>query len=235
LSDLLDAQFTICAPSLAKHYGLKDVKPTTAFYDLSESPERGGLLTQGSVLTIGGDDASTVTRGLFLLNQLLRGVVNDPPPCVDTTPVPTSPGSSARMIAEARIKNESCGGCHQRFEPLAFGLSKFDGLGGFREIDEHGNTLRDHGEVLVPGKSKATSFRGSQDLMEFLSQSDRVRESLVWKLAQFAIGRPPTSDDAAVIRKIHRRSQQQGGTYQSILTEIVASELVIPRSSLPTP
>ena len=228
LSDLLDAQVTFCSPALAKHYGLSGSADSGNRYDLSAVDERGGLLTQGSVLTIGGDDASTVTRGLFVLKQLLRGVVNDPPPCVDTTPVPSSPGSSARMIAEARIKNESCGGCHARFEPLAFGLSKFDGLGAFDHSDEHGNRLRDDGEVLVPGTVEPKSFGNSSELMKMLAQSDRVRESLVWKLTQYAIGRPPTAEDAPVVREIHRRSQETGATYQTILTEIVASRLVTP-------
>ncbi|MEL6107339.1 MAG: DUF1592 domain-containing protein [Planctomycetota bacterium] len=229
LSDLLDAQVTFCSPRLARHYGLSNPVQGTDRYDLTNVAERGGLLTHGSVLTIGGDDASTVTRGLFVLNQLLRGVVNDPPPCVDTTPVPASPGSSARMIAEARIKNESCGGCHGRFEPLAFGLSKFDGLGSFHQTDEYGNRLRDDGTMLVPGTADAVDFQDSAAMMKTLADSDRIRESLVWRLTQYAIGRPPTSADAPVIRDIHRRSQKSGGTYQTILTEIVASRLVLPR------
>lgn len=229
LSDLLDAQVTFCSPQLAKHYGLRSPIKDTKRYDLSAVGERGGLLTQGSMLTIGGDDASTVTRGLFVLNQLLRGVVNDPPPCVDTTPVPSSPGSSARKIAEDRIKNESCGGCHGRFEPLAFGMSKFDGLGAFHETDEHGNRLRDDGEMLVPGTAESVGFENSAELMKMLAASDRIRESLVWRMTQFAIGRPPTAADAPIIREIHRRSQNAGGTYQEILAEIVASELVTPR------
>lgn len=229
LADLLDAQVTFCSPRLAKHYGLGDPENGTDRYDLGDVDERGGLLTQGSVLTIGGDDASTVTRGLFVLHQLLRGVVNDPPPCVDTTPVPASPGSSARMIAEARIKNESCGGCHSRFEPLAFGLSKFDGLGAFHQTDEHGNRLRDDGAMLVPGEADVIGFQNSAEMMKTLASSDRIRESLVWRLTQYAIGRPPTAADAPVIREIHRRSQKVGATYQNMLTEIVVSELVLPR------
>ncbi|MEO1527408.1 MAG: DUF1592 domain-containing protein [Planctomycetota bacterium] len=229
LSNLLSAQVTFCSPELARHYGLRSPAKDTNRYDLSKVRERGGLLTHGSVLTIGGDDASTVTRGLFVLNQLLRGVVNDPPPCVDTTPVPASPGSSARMIAEARIKNESCGGCHSRFEPLAFGMSKFDGLGSYHDTDEYGNRLRDDGEMLVPGTAQVVHFKDSAAMMKLLESSDRIRESLVWRMTQFAIGRPPTADDAPIIREIHRRSQKAGATYQTILTEIVASELVTPR------
>src|SRR5690606_27027678 len=104
-----------------------------ARYDLSKIPSRGGLLTQGSVLTVGGDEASMVTRGLFVLHELLRGVVRNPPPCVDTTPVPSQPGLSRRAVAEMRVANANCAACHARFESLAFGLEEFDGLGTFHE------------------------------------------------------------------------------------------------------
>ena len=130
VSDLLNAQVTILDRELAEFYGLdanlvEGPKP----YDLTGNPHRGGLLTQASVLTLGGDDASMVSRGLFVLDDLLRGVVNAPPPCVNTTPPQTAFGLTQRAIAESRIKDATCGVCHARFEPLAFGLEKFDGIG----------------------------------------------------------------------------------------------------------
>ena len=160
------------------------------------------------------------------MHELLRGVVKDPPPCVDTTPVPSEPGISQRAIAEARIKNNSCGGCHSKFEPLAFGLEKYDGLGAFHQRDEHGNALREDGEVLIPGESKSKQYKSAAELMDLLSSSDRVKESLTWKVTQFALGRPILPEDAALIRQIHQTAQQNGGTYQAIISAIVLSDLV---------
>jgi hypothetical protein len=106
LGDLLHAKFTYATPSLAKFYGLPvHHGDGLARYDLADVPERGGVLTQGSVLTVGGDEASTVTRGLFLLNDILRGTVNNPPPGLDTRPVPARPGLSKRDVAQQRIDN----------------------------------------------------------------------------------------------------------------------------------
>ncbi|HEY2250285.1 MAG TPA: DUF1592 domain-containing protein, partial [Planctomycetaceae bacterium] len=122
LADLLNAPVTFVTPHLARHYGLPaDKLPAgndPARYDLSSLPGRGGLLAHGSMLTIGGDEASTVARGLFVMHQLLRGEVRNPPPCVDTTPVPTKPGLTQRAIAESRLANQKCAGCHAQFEPL---------------------------------------------------------------------------------------------------------------------
>ena len=226
LSDLFNAQFTYASTELAKHYNLPSSPSESERHDLSQHRGRGGILTHGSVLTVGGDEASMVSRGLFVLHDLLRGVVNDPPPCVDTTPQATKPGLTQRAIAEERIANAQCGGCHSKFEPLAFGLEKFDGVGAYHDKDEHGNALRDDGVILFPGTADSIAYKSSAELMDLLAQSDRVKESLTWKLTQFALGRPLGFPDAADIDKIHQNAQKNGGTYQSLITEIVKSDLV---------
>ena len=234
LSELLNAKLAFTTRRLAEHYRLssalektKNAKPDQLVrIDLPPSSERGGLLTQGSVLTIGGDEASMVTRGLFVLHDLLRGVVKDPPPCVDTTPVPSEPGLTQRMIASDRIKNEACGGCHARFEPLAFGLERFDGLGSFHSKDEYGNALREDGDVVVPGSATKLDYKSAAKLMDLLAQNKRVQESLTWKLTQFAMGRPLTVADAPYVEKIHQTAQSAGGSYRDLMKAIVLSDLV---------
>jgi hypothetical protein len=239
LTDLLNAKFTFVTGRLAKHYGLPMNKPSAGdeliCYDLSSVPGRGGLLTHGSVLTVGGDDASMVARGLFIMHELLRGVVRDPPPCVDTTPVPTKRGLTQRAIAELRLANKNCTGCHAKFEPLSFGLEKFDGLGAYHETDEHGNKLRDDGRILFPLQAESVAYKSSADLMDLLAKSDRVRETLTWKVTQFAIGRPLGAEDAPVVAEIHRAAQRNGGTYSSLLTAIVTSDLVLKTRTETTP
>lgn len=227
LAELFNARFTYATPRLAEHYGLEPKGPGLARYDLSSVPSRGGLLTQGSVLTVGGDDGSMVTRGLFVLHDVLRGTVKDPPPGLDTTPVPPKPGVSQRQISEQRIANVSCSACHIKFEPLAFGLGQFDGLGTFRQKDEHGNTLRSDGEILFPGAAEPVKYRTSAELMGLLARSPRVQETITWKLTQFALGRPLGARDARAIEEIHKSAQKGGGTYSSLITAIVTSDLVM--------
>jgi hypothetical protein len=226
LAELLNAQFTFATPRLAKHYGLKPQGAGIQRYDLSTIPGRGGLLTQGAVLTVGGDEASMVTRGLFILHDLLRGVVKDPPPCVDTTPVAARAGLTQRAISEARLANKACGGCHAKFEPLAFGLERFDGLGSYQMKDRHGNKLREDGKILLPGEARPVSYKSNAQMMKLLAGSDRVRLTLTWKLTQFSLGRPLGAADAKMVDQIHRAAQENGGTYTSLLTAIVMSDLV---------
>jgi len=229
LGELLNAQLSYLTPELAAHYQLPleldGAGPRRV--ELDAVPSRGGLLTHGSVLTIGGDEASMVTRGLFVLNELLRGVVNDPPPCVDTTPVASRPGLTQRGAAAERVADPNCGACHGRFEPLAYGLEKFDGLGRYLERDRHGNELRDDGELLVPGTAEPIAYASSAELMDLLAGSDRVAESLTWKLVQFALGRPLTSLDAPQVDEIHARAREQGGSYRDLMLALVTSDLVL--------
>ena len=232
LSDLLNAKVTFATPRLAQHYGLavssssEASKDALVKYNLQSVSERGGLLTQGSLLTIGGDEASMVTRGLFILQNLLRSGVKDPPPCVDTTPVPTKLGLTQRQIAESRVDNPACGGCHGKFEPLAYGLERFDGTGVFHCVDEHGNQLRADGEMFIPGIAKPLAYETSTQLMDLLASSDRVSQALTWKIAQFSLGRPLGQPDALVMEKIHQQAIANGGTYVSVMRAIVKSDLV---------
>ena len=226
LTELLNAQVTFLTPRLARHYGMFPKGQNFTRYDLTNVPGRGGLLTQGSVLTVGGDQASMVTRGLFVLHELLRGVVRDPPPGVDTTPVPTKPGLTQRGISTSRLAKASCSGCHAKFEPLAFGLEKFDGLGAYSQADKHGNRLREDGKVLIPGQSSPVAYKTSAELMNLLAGSPRVHETFTWKVVQFAMGRPLGAKDARSVAEIHMASQKAGGTYQSLVTAIILSDLV---------
>ena len=168
-----------------------------------------------------------VTRGLFVLHDLLFGQVGDPPPGLDTTPVPSSPGRSHRAIAIERVRSKSCGRCHSRFEPLAFGLEMYDGLGTLHEVDEHGNRLRQDGEILFPGETKPISYSTSAELMDLLAGSDRVSLCLTRKVIQFSLGRPLLAADAKAVREIHAVAQREGGTYKTLLRAMVTSDLVL--------
>jgi hypothetical protein len=195
-------------------------------HDVSQLPERGGLLTQGSLLSVGGDQASMVARGLFVMEDLLFGKIGNPPPCVDSTPKPSQPGQSQRDLAMVRIEDQACRSCHAKFEPFAFALERFDGLGSYSRQDRFGNELREDGSVQWPGSEEVFSYETTQQLLVALADSDRLKRGITRKLAQFAIGRPLVPADGPAIDAIHQRGWENGGTYSSLMTEIMVSDLV---------
>ena len=228
VGDLFSAQVTFATPRLARFYGLEPQGEGLQRYDLQGVPERGGLLTQASVLTAGGDGASMVARGLFVLHDVLCGHMEDPPPGVDVTPVPPMPGLSQRQIAEGRIADPKCGGCHRQFEPLAFGMERFDGIGGYSEQDHLGNDLRQDGNLPVPGAATddVPSYGTVGELGQLLSASERVEEGLTLKVTQFALGRSLASSDACLLADVRQRMKEGGDTYGSLIAAIATSDLV---------
>jgi hypothetical protein len=125
-----------------------------------------------------------------------------------------------------RINDNSCGGCHARFEPLAFAFEKFDGVGAFHVRDEFGNELREDGELIIPGVKETVEYQTVAQLADLLAESDRVSKTLTWKIAQWALGRPLTLEDAPALDKIHEKAKKEGGTYPAIMTALASSELV---------
>lgn len=235
LTDLLTARLSFLTPRLARHYDLEPKGKELARYDLESVASRGGLLTHASVLTLGGDDASMVTRGLFVLHDLLGDHVGDPPPGLDTTPVPSRSGMSRRDVAQTRVVNPSCGGCHSRFEPLAYALEKYDGVGAHSERDEHDNTLREDGHIEFPGEEKEHAFSTSRELFELLASHDSVKHTIQKKIVQFALGRPLVEADEPHLEAIHREAGAGGGTYRAVIRALARSDLTLKTSTEPRP
>src|SRR5690606_29043353 len=99
-------------------------------------------------------------------------------------------------------------------------------IGRHREIDEHGNTLREDGEIHFPGSDEAVRYETSAELMDLLAGSDRVRLVLTRKLLQFSLGRPLNANDLKEAGKIHDMAQHGGGTYRALMTAILTSDLI---------
>ena len=80
--------------------------------------------------------------------------------------------------------------------------------------------------MLVPGTAEVLKYQSSAELMDLLAGSDRVRQTVTWKVTQFALGRPLHAGDVSRVDKIHQASERGGGTYSSLITAIVLSDLV---------
>ena len=152
---------------LAQHYGIANVTgPEFRRVDLTGTP-RGGVLTQGSVLTVSSyaTRTSPVLRGKWILDNLLNAPPPDPPadvPNLDEAPIGTS--VSVRMQLEEHRKNPTCASCHRRMDPLGFGLENFDAVGAWRTMEKLPIVCR-----TLPD----ASFTGPEELRPFLSADAR--------------------------------------------------------------
>jgi hypothetical protein len=62
--------------------------------------------------------------------------------------------------------------------------------------------------------------------MDLLADSERVRRCIARKVTQFAIGRPLVRADEPILDSIYEEAEEGGGTYASLITAVVMSDLV---------
>ena len=123
--DLLSAKYTYLNERLAKHYGIPNVYGARfRRVDLDENSHRGGLLRQGSILTVTSyaDRTSPVIRGKWILGNLM-GVAPPPPP----SGVPKLPEVARRREPGLHARAD---GATPR-QPGLRGLSQADGPARF--------------------------------------------------------------------------------------------------------
>lgn len=211
---------TFLTDGLAELYGL-DAPGGDEPVDLSDVPERVGILTHPSVLAAHafGEEPSLVSRGLFVLHDVLCDSVGSPPPGVDTTPPPTAPGDSHRDQSEDRVDNEVCGQCHEVFDPLGYPFDVFDAVGRHRSEDSHGNPVRGDGVFRAPDGSQ-TAYDDVAAFAELIDQSPRARQCITRKGLQFALGRPLVEADACTVAQVHDDFTERGGRYADLLVAI---------------
>ena len=127
--DLIRANYTFLNERLAKHYGIPNVYGSR-FRRVTFEPDavRGGLLRQGSILTVTSyaTRTSPVIRGKWILANIL-GVPPPPPPgAVPRLKEGAAAGAAVSMrerMAEHRA-NPACAGCHQLDGPGRIYLRK---------------------------------------------------------------------------------------------------------------
>jgi hypothetical protein len=223
--ELISARYSFLNERLARFYGIAGVEGEEFQpVDLTEHPERGGLLTQGSVLMVTSNPTRTspVKRGLFVLDNLLG--TPPPPPPPDVPPLedaadPGGPPPTMREMMEIHRKNPDCRGCHQRMDPIGLGLENFNALGQFRAT-EHGKKIDSGGQLLTGEK-----FSNVAELKEVLATKRRedFYRCISEKLLTYAIGRGVEYYDATTIDQLVDRLEKNDGKLRELIYGIVES------------
>jgi hypothetical protein len=219
--DLLDGKYAFLNERLARHYGIPGVKGQEfRRVDLSGTP-RGGVLTQGSVLTVSSYSTRTspVLRGKWVLDNLLAAPPPDPPagvPRLDESTVGVD--RSLRQQMEAHRSNVTCAACHVRMDPLGFGLENFDAIGAWRTDD--GKFPIDATGALPDGRK----FNGPAELEAVLREDrDAFTRAATEKLLTFALGRGLERYDRATVKAIARRVAEGEYRFSVLVMEIAQS------------
>ena len=220
--DLIKTDHTFLNERLAKHYGIPNVYGSRfRRVALDSESRRGGLLRQGSVLTVTSyaTRTSPVIRGHWLLGNLL-GTPPPPPPAnipnlKENTVSETLP---MRARLSAHRANAACASCHDLMDPVGFALENFDAIGRWR-LTENGLPIDASGGL--PDGSRFNGVTGLEDAL--LKHPELFVGTLTEKLLTFALGRGIDEHDAPAIRRIVRDAQRDGNHFSSIVLGIVKS------------
>jgi hypothetical protein len=219
VESLLTASFSYLDDRLAQLYGLGSVGAQMTRVELT-TPQRGGLLSLGALLTATsrGNRTSPVSRGRWVLSELL---CSEPPPPPADVKVPSDDvitASTARAFLAAHRENPTCSTCHNMMDPVGLALENYDAIGAWRDTD-HGQTIDASG--TLPG---GAPFKGPKELSQLVAQDPRFRPCLSGALLKYSLGRGLRDSDVPYVTDL---SQAAAGTslgWRALLARIVASD-----------
>ncbi|HLK21811.1 MAG TPA: DUF1592 domain-containing protein [Bryobacteraceae bacterium] len=209
VTDLLDSKDDFVNQRLAEHYGIPNVYGSQFREIAVTDPNRGGLLGQGSILTVTSypNRTSVVQRGKWILDNLLGSPPPPPPPEVPNLKAHAEDGSllTMRQQMELHRSNAICAGCHSRMDPLGFALENYDGVGKWRSKDA-GHDIDPSGKL-----PDGTAFDGMPGLRHVLLTSRREDfiATVAERLLTYALGRGLETYDRPAVRSIVRDASAQ--------------------------
>jgi len=224
VTELLTANYTFLNERLAAHYGIPNIKGSYfRRVTLPAGSVRGGLLGQGSILTLTSYSTRTspVLRGKWVLENLLSSAPPPPPadiPALRTEAAATGKPLTMREAMAQHRANPSCAGCHARMDPIGFAMENLDAVGAWRDAD--GFNPIDAVGVFPDG----TKFDGVAGLkQELLRQSDQFVATVAEKLLMYAIGRNLQYYDAPSVRALLKDAGASGQTMPALVLAVVKS------------
>ena len=242
--NLIDSDFAMLNGRLARHYNIDGVSGIDVRkVSLPAESQRGGLLTQGSVLKVSanGTNTSPVIRGVWVMDRLLGQPPQPPPPGIPGVEPDIRGAKTMREILEKHRQMESCNGCHRSIDPPGFALESYDVIGGYRErfrslgegeqvrLKVEGRNVRYRLGPPVDAAGELPTGERFQNFTEFqkllLSAEDRIAQALAEKLLTFATGRGMGFSDRPEIARIVAASKAKGHGLRELLHLVVESRI----------
>ena len=221
--DLLSADYTYLNQRLAKHYGIAGVYGSRfRRVDLEPGSRRGGLLRQGSILSVTSyaTRTSPVIRGVWVLDNVYGA---PPPPPPANVPVLEENSVQAGLPMRERLaehrNNPACASCHNTIDPVGFSLENYDAVGRWRDHSGDINQMDTSGGL--PGVGEFDGVDGLE--AGLLSRPELFAGRVTEKLLTFALGRGVEYYDGPAVRRIVREAAADDYRFSALILGIVKS------------
>ncbi len=222
--DFLKSNYTFLNERLAKHYGILHVFGSQfrrIEFD-GENGDRGGLLRQGSILTVTSyaTRTSPVIRGNWVLENIMG--IPSPPPPGNVAALEENTVDSTLPMRERLFQHRSdpaCASCHRLMDPVGFSLENFDAIGRWRQM-EGGKPIDNTGSL--PDGSQFSGVDGLES--KLLARPELFVGTFSEKLLTFALGRGVKPSDGPAIRRIVAAAKENDYRFSSLIIGVATSQ-----------
>ncbi len=222
--DLIDSDYLYVNDILAKHYDISGVSGKEFREVKRPNKQRGGVVTMASVLTVTSHPhrTSPVLRGVWVLEEMLHVSPPPPPPevpALDDKKDSAKKDLTLRQRLEQHRTNPNCASCHNRIDPMGFGLEEYDLMGMYRTRDEFGQPVDASGKSM-----NGKTFVGAEGLRQVLMdrKQDFVR-GVVSRMLSYALGRGLEYTDRPTVNALMKRLETNDYRVEQLLVGIAQS------------
>jgi hypothetical protein len=219
---LFTTRTTFLDRELATLYGVPAPVPSgfgRALMPLGQ-PRR-GILGQGAFLALQSHPTNTspTLRGKFLREVILCQSLAGAPAGVDTSiPPVTEEARTLRERVAQHLSDPGCAGCHEAMDPVGLAFEHFDGLGGYRTVEE-GVTIDASGEL------DGESYVDAAGLAEAVRLHPELPGCLVRTVLRSGNGRTEGQGEAEAVLWLAERFAARRFSVRALLEEFVMSPL----------
>lgn len=247
LTDFVHSDWTFLNQRLAKHYGLPAVHGgELRKVKLPAESQRGGVLTQASILKVTADGTRTspVLRGKWVLDKIVGQPPAPPPPDIPSIEPDIRGATTIRQQLDKHRNTPACATCHRHIDPPGFALESFDVIGGWRDF-YRGTRATRGGMVDLANYPGRKIFKGLdvekggetpdgkrfKDIGEYkqllLADRDQLARNLAQKLIIYATGAEVQFADREVVEQLVAASRRKKYGFRSLLHEVVQSRVFL--------
>jgi len=222
--EFLNADYTFLDETMARHYGIHDVRGDQVRRVPLLDDQRRGLLGHASLLTLTsyGFVTSPIRRGRWILENLLGERVPPPPVGMTNSNKAPVPAASIRRLQDPY----SCGRCcHAPLLGLGTALEHYGSTGLWRAQAQTAQPEQEPAPIDAIGASPAGEpIAGSTGLGAYLlGQKDKFLRCLSSKLLTYGLDRKPRESDLDALDQIVEQLAHGPCRFTKLVQQVVAS------------
>jgi hypothetical protein len=197
--------------------------PSKTEFSGVEMTDRKGVLTQPYLMARYAylDSSSPIHRGVLIVRNMLGRTLNPPPAAFAPLSPSLHPDLTTRERVSLQTKPDACNACHGTINPLGFTLEEFDAIGR-RRTKENGKPIDTKGSYRQKD-GKLVTFKDSDDLSDYLANSDEAHTAFVERLFVYLVKQPPKAYSPTVTDELKGEFEKGGYSIRKLMVDIATS------------